>query len=65
MKPELSVIKGGKDALHDRGRRLLFRGICLGDEQALREARETVYPRLSRRATLSLAASRSEPGRCE
>lgn len=60
MKPEFQIIKGGKEALREKGRYLLFKGICLGDKEALREAQEDVYLNLARRANLRLASSRGE-----
>ena len=56
---KLNVIKGGRDALLEEAPDLLFRHICLGDEQARREL-ETLDARLASRAKLDVVHEMAE-----
>lgn len=69
MKPELQVVNGGKDELHNDFLNLMFFGHLInGDEAAGAKARE-IGRTLNRRGKLNLISShdsvQAEPNRCE
>ena len=60
MERQLTVIEGGREALHEAAMRNLVRWICHEDDTALARARE-LDARLARRAPLSLVAPPDPP----